>query len=458
MGRPATLLATDTRSRERTKHFWRDVAALGFGSVAGQGVLVLCTPIVARLFSPAAVGDAQTLVAVATTVAVVATLRLEQAFPVPPSEARARALLLLVLLLLTGVTLGCFFLVLGFSGWLTGYFETVSKSALVLLPLLVLVTALNQTSNYWLTREGLFERLAVSKFLRQAGAIVLQIGAGLLVARTAESLLLGMVAGLGLAFAVQAPSLHRALSRPSETTRVKISSVLYEYRNFPYFSLPYAFLANLNKTITLGILIAFSFRDVAGYFAVAQRLMYAPASILCDSLRQVFYREAATRSVAAMAEPVQKIMITQVRMGIPVCMFVAAYSEPLLRIALGDRWTGASPYVAALLIPNLAFLLSTWLDRVYDILGRQRLALLLQLGSDIVVLSSFAITMSATRDPIKSVILLCVLSTLYNVMWVVVTFRVAGFPLVLLRGVALNAAAALMATAALLGLAGRLSR
>src|SRR5215210_587379 len=144
--------------------FARHVVTLASGTAIAQLLLVLATPALTRLYTPADYGTLAVYSSTLTVLLVLASLRYEAAIPLPEDEALAGSLLALTLAVLAGMVMLVSLLV-----WLVGdaFVTRANVPALGpylwLLPVGLLGAGTYQTLSYWAIRRRAFGRIARTK-------------------------------------------------------------------------------------------------------------------------------------------------------------------------------------------------------------------------------------------------------------------------------------------------------
>jgi hypothetical protein len=77
-----------------------------------------------------------------------------------------------------------------------------------------------------------------------------------------------------------------------------------------------------------------------------------------------------------------------------------------------------------LALMSFAYLLTSWLDRIYDARQRQRLALALEAGFDLISLGLFLLVLARTGDPLLAVMALTAVTVVYCAVWFVITIHI----------------------------------
>jgi O-antigen/teichoic acid export membrane protein len=415
----------------RNRGFSRNVAVMAVGTVLGQAVAALATPILTRLYTPEALGILSVVTSLALIIAVVANWRYEYAIMLPDKDEEAVQLLRLSSLLsvlmasLAFVVVGLFrhqiaqlLDVAGFAQWLW------------VVPLVVLLRGLYQAGSYWLARRKQFVRLAIAGVSRSMVSIGSQIGAALLTSLGPVGLLIGTVAGETVATGILGADIRKNYHRlfPDSTFWASVGSNIRKFRNFPLYTAPYSFLGIFSKRALFLLLGVYATTSEVGLFAVARKFTHLPASLTAAAIKQVFFQKAATELGSGNLERlVVRILKLQVIVTTPVLVFFLFNARWISGIIFGDAWNAVGTYATWLVLPAFLLLFTWWGDRIYDVVGRQRLALLMESIYDIVSVGLFGLLLVRLRSVEWATGVFSGVTAVYYVVWLTVTFRVAGF-------------------------------
>ena len=142
-----------------------------WGGALAQLLPLLLGPVIARLFTPAAMGVFTQFTTIAAALSVAASLRYEQALPLALDDSDAAALLALALRLVAGAVLVSVPLAwaLHAAGWMP---------LPALLPLAMACSGLLQVLMLWANRAQRFGALAVSRVAQYGGGALGQVALG----------------------------------------------------------------------------------------------------------------------------------------------------------------------------------------------------------------------------------------------------------------------------------------
>ncbi|HJV81844.1 lipopolysaccharide biosynthesis protein [Noviherbaspirillum sp.] len=314
------------------------------GIAAGQLIVLLATPVLARRYTPAEFGVYASLVAVCGVIATGAALRFDKALPATQDGEIPSMYRLGLLACAASLLLGAFAVGLGVQRYLPWPQPLASMALAMLCVASGALQALMAMSGAVLVRRGAFLPLA---FLRMAQpacfvmAALLSVPGGLPVAFT-----IGLVAAVLSGFAFSWRELVAS-------ARVRAKAVARKYWEYPVVSLPMAVLDTLTLSLPL-LFIVQRYGDAAGgNYSQVQRLAAAPLLLLANAISQVFYKHAG--DVARAGQSPRALMWRTVRdlvlAGAAIIAFVALAGEPALSLFLGKGWRTDSHYLLLVLLP-----------------------------------------------------------------------------------------------------------
>ncbi len=330
--------------------FGRNVLTLATGTALAQAIPVLASPILTRLFEPAAFGVLALYLAFTAVGGVVATGRYELAILLPDDDGEARDLLLTSLLLALASGIGVLLAIAVATAfpWLVG--ERVIPRWLLAVPAGIVMVATVQSLGYWLNRRARYRQLAESRIVQSATMFGAQSGVGVL-SGAGGVLIGGHLAGLGAATAVLVRSImgaDRALLRGASWRSIRAAA--RKHRRFPSFIAP-GHLANAASSQLPTVLLAFYFgAAAAGLYALAERVLVLPSMLIGNSIGEVYRQEAA--ATYQRDGNCRELFLRTARrlalLGVLPCAVVVAFGAPLFAFAFGAEWREAGALASIL--------------------------------------------------------------------------------------------------------------
>lgn len=442
---PTITKGTDSSSKLLGKlvpaGFGRDALVLASGTALGRLVLITTLPLISRLYLPEQVGQWQIFVSLYLVLGPLVCMRYEQAIPLPRNDRDACSLLAACVALTVLVASAIAVLVLSLGNDLLHVLGIPAASGWSLvLPAMVFLLGVEQSSNQWLTRRGAFWTMAAGRVIRPVGVCAVPLCAALLGRTDTVFLVTGSLAGALLAAALLAACVlardGRGLLQGGSLQRMRL--LVTRYRAYPLYVVPYGLVSQFSMRLMLFVLGAYATQAVAGFFAMAVQLVIMPVSMLTGALRTALYRKTSRDGlggqlgafVTARLECIAALLT-------PPVFFFLLHGKSLTMLVLGPRWQYAGDFAVWLACPAFVLFFTAWLDRLFDVAGRQRLAVALQVVYDAVALGGFFALLAAGTEPRAAVALYSIVTVAYNLAWLVVVFKVSGFALVGLKRPAL---------------------
>jgi O-antigen/teichoic acid export membrane protein len=359
----------------RGSSFVRSVAVLAGGTALGQGLIVLASPLLTRLYTPLDFGVLAAYTSILSILLVVASLRYELAITLPEDDESAGSLLVLSLAIVLGMTA-----LVGLTAWLLGghIARWTNASALQpylwLLPISFLGAGVYQVLNYWAVRKRAFGRIAQTQLSQGLGMVLTQVGSGLLELGPAGLLLgdvVGRVSGAGTLMTLsfrKDGSLFKRVSIP------RIRWAALRYRRFPLLSSVSVLINSAGLQLPPLLMAAFYGPQAAGLFALGQRVIGMPMALVGRAVAQVYMGEA---SRLAQEDPgaLHRLFFGTARRLLSVCIVpivaLGASGPRVFTLLFGERWPEAGVYVRLLAIMFVAQFVVVPLSQTLNVLERQ---------------------------------------------------------------------------------------
>jgi O-antigen/teichoic acid export membrane protein len=398
--------------------FVRNVAAVATGTAASQVILMAFSPIITRLYGPAAYGIQGVFLSIASIMATIAAMSYPIAIVLPKSDADAAVLCRLSILISIAMSL-LVTVILFFRGpeILTLLNAGEILSFMYLIPLAMLISVFGAVMSQWLIRKKYFtlsakvtvcQTLATSIFKAGLG-FVYPTAAVLVVTSTLTGLLSPILMLLGKCRSTDcAKGLYIEIkdfgAGPSTW------ALASRYRDFPLLRTPQVLINVVAQSMPILLLASYFGSTAAGYYSIAFSVLGVPVALIGGSVMQVFYPRF-NEAVAIKQDVVSlltKATFGMAVLGIVPFAIVVIFGPFLFEFAFGVEWRTAGEYAQWLAV-GLFF---SFINRpavsaipviriqgmflAYEILSVfTRIAALyigfIILGSDIVSIASFSI-------------------------------------------------------------------
>ncbi len=400
------------------------------GTSVAQIIPAVAAPALTRLYTPADFGVFALVYAFLGIVSSIACLRYELAIVLPDDERESLQIASVCMLIIGAVAV--FTEAMCLLVWLFLPYPRVAHFALPLMAMVptgVVLMGFMQLSQMWCLRTHAFRITSMAVITQAIITVVAQIGLALMGGSNPYFLIagtqLGLLGGAGVYFYM----LHAIFLRGVWTNfSINAARILAtRYRRFPIYTAPYAFVSQASARGNLWIFATFAATAAVGQFALAQRVEYLPVTTVVAAASQVFFSRASRRPKdPRLLQGIERALMTIPVVFTPPFILLFLFAEPLFGFLFGAAWVRAGSFASYLAIPSLAIFSVAWLDRLYDILGRQRLALGLEIVNNVAALSAVYIAFRLTHDPVLAAAAYAASVFLYCILWTHFTLRIAG--------------------------------
>lgn len=403
--------------------FWKHATTVLMGTVIAQALPIMVSPLITRLCTPADLGEFSVWLGVIAITSTVATLRLEAAmildhdsddqqtcFSVVAYSSTVFAILITLLAVLAHV-IGIpeakkmswlAVLTIGIGAWLMAYNQAVVAYA----------------TSYNAFRKSAMAKICGAGTVALGQLILLFVGAG------GEGLFAGQLLGwsIGLAMAIfllspPRPSIALAPTRPQ-------LKYLRKHELFWRFSLPASLLNIVAGRFPLFLIGAKYGLVAAGLFALTERILTAPASLLAASVLEVFKRQAVHeyQTLGNCRKAFAHTFKALVLLGFAPALLIYLFAPALCAWVFGEPWREAGEF-ARILAP-LYFLnfVASPLSYVFPVAGKQKVELVWQVALFIATFSVFLAPLSL-REVLQNY---TIAYSLLYLIYLALSYRFAG--------------------------------
>lgn len=327
------------------------------GSAAlGQGFLLLCYPIITRLFTPTEFGAYTVFSALAAIVTSVSAWRFNAVIAIVRDNAEADRLLAICLYAVAATAVTTGLVVAIFGAQLTRVLNVENLAPILwLLPVAV---ALGGTYISFLghnIRRSQFRAIAATKIHQSVARGGFQIGLGSAGAG-AWGLVIGDIGG-------RVAGIVRLLSHETRQTLLPVLATISpaqlietarRHRKLPMWSTWSTLFNELSLHFPLLILSAAYGREVAGWFGFATVILIGPLSLFAQAISSVFLAHARVADQAGtLADYTLKILKDLSACVIGPLLLFALLAPTLFPVIFGEQWA-FSGKIAQVLVPYAA--------------------------------------------------------------------------------------------------------
>lgn len=379
---------------------------LAGSTILSQGVVMLFSPILTRLYTPADFGILGVYTSLFSIAAVVVSLRYELALPLPEDDEAAINLLALSLLIVPLISLLSGFAVFALGDKIVLWTNTPAlKPYLWLIPVGLLGVGVYTGLRYWAIRKKSYKQIAQTQLGQSLWKVLTQLTLGLLNFGPAGLLLgniVGHVSGIRSLAAFAYRQDKEILSR---VNKYEMRSLAQRYRRFPLLSSGSALLNRAGLDLPILLLAALYGPQVVGWFSFGRQVIKLPMSLVGRSTAQVFIGEAsqlAQESHSALyglfSKTVKRLMLVG---GLPIAL-LGLISPWLFSLVFGDIWHEAGVYVQILTGMFVAEFVAVPVSSTLTVLERQDIQLFWDVGRLVLVIGVFWLANSLVWTPVQA--------------------------------------------------------
>jgi O-antigen/teichoic acid export membrane protein len=377
------------------------------GAGLGQVAVLLSAPLIARLYTPEDLGIAAGIISVLVLAGSGASLRYEAAIPLADTEHESSSLfrLCLGLTVIVSLLVGAAAALLHTEGILG--FGQFPIALIILLAVLVCAsTAMHELYSYSIGIRGRnFGALGVSSGLQGALRSGYQIAGGLLSASPVQLIVSHFIGYVGAI--VSLAGMDR--TRPTVQTNMRdCLGAAVKHRRFAALGAPSVLLNRAGLMLPSILFLGMHGPAVAGWFALANRIVTLPGTVIGDALSKSFKAEAARKIRDDDVETLKELVRFQFRsmalLAIPL-VILAGYLSPLVFSSVfGQRWATAGQYAQYLSLVLGMRMVVAPIAQILLLLGKQHW----QLGWDstrlVAIVLSIALPLRFGGDAMTAVI------------------------------------------------------
>jgi stage V sporulation protein B len=398
-----------------------------FGGAVSRAITLASMALISRLYPAESYGAWIIVLSLATFIMPLATLRYDLAMVLAPSKRMSAAIAVAIVF---QSSLFAFFTLVGVLFFSEQNISAISglsehnQSLLIFVPVMIVLMATSVCLQAWSNRERNFLGLSISQITQSIATAVLTLllplkfGATPMVAATAASL--GMFMAVLMLIAQAWPTLSVSLKGAS-IMRASWHGIR-KYRIYALLGVPYALsIVFSERLLQLIITNYFSLATLASYF-VARQVIMGPTMIVANGIRTVIFSYGARLDNIDMTRSrVLGILTVLIGFVAPALAFSLVWIETVATYVMGSDWPDLPQFAYWTMFPACMLVLTGWIDRILDILKKQKIALWLQLSSDfsIVMIASFLAYTGFHAIVVIAMISLAV--SFYNIIWLYVS-------------------------------------
>ncbi len=330
--------------------FVKNVLILFSGAVVAQFLPILFTPVLSRMYNPAAFGIFSVFVGITNITSQIACLRYDYALVVAEDDDEATKLFLLssVITFMFSVITAVIFI--PFSSQLSVLFSIKeTPQALLLVPLTTFIISMTSVLNYYNVRFKNYKIITSANIIKSIFAVIIQIVLGLLHFGY-WGLLLGQLISYGFGNTRMLMALKGKIHK--EMLDIKILLLVAgKYQNYAKFTVASSVANNLTYNLLPSLITGAYSQNHAGYYGMINRTLGLPLTLISNTVSQVFMKQVSDEKTDGEKLATTFKKVSKMLMLISVIPFALLFifAEPVIPFVLGNEWAPAAKFLKYLI-------------------------------------------------------------------------------------------------------------
>lgn len=356
----------------RLNKFIGDSFLMILSSGIAQVILIITTPIITRLYSPAEFGEFTIFSNIAMILIPIINARYDLLI-VNAKNDRSANILSQISFLISLLILLILIPILAISAWL---YPNFILDFIFIIIMLFLVSLTNIFTNY-LNKERKYKVLSLINVFRAGSMALLQIIFGLLSLGS-----LGLIIGFSLSYITGITLGYKTFKKHFNIVRNKeeTKALFLENKNQLVYSTPSILLNSLSFSVVVFFIGILYTNTEVGIYGMAIRVLGIPVTIILLGLSKIFMQQANDYYIERgnFRNLLLKFSSTLVIVSIILYVPLYLFSEELVNILLGHSWVDAITVIKIVIPLFVIRLIVSTVSLSVIVLQKQQLELILQ--------------------------------------------------------------------------------
>ena len=374
--------------------FSKNFLTLLTGTTIAQALPIAFSPILARIYTPEDFGLSAIFFAIIAIISVFSTGKYELAIIIPVKKEDALNIFFLGIIFLSIISLISLGIIIIFNSHIVQIIGTEEISQwLYFIPFAVFLTGFFNLLNFYNIRLKKYKDISKSLVIKSFISSFTQLTIGFL-KEGVLGLIVGQLFSQLFANLKLAKNIFNDKELIKKVSKKKIISLAIKYKKFLKFSTIASFLNTSSQQIISVLIPTFFNTATLGFYAMGQRVLSIPTTVIGTSIGQVFLQEAQDEKIetgfsrSIFLQTLRKLVL----IGIPIFIFIFIFIEDLFIFVFGENWAFSGLY-AKTLVPLFFFrFISSALSPVLIVFEKQKSELLINtilFLSSIILISVF---------------------------------------------------------------------
>ncbi|HFO1093821.1 TPA: type 8 capsular polysaccharide synthesis protein Cap8K [Staphylococcus aureus] len=356
----------------RLNKFIGDSFLMILSSGIAQVILIITTPIITRLYSPAEFGEFTIFSNIAMILIPIINARYDLLI-VNAKNDRSANILSQISFLISLLILLILIPILAISAWL---YPNFILDFIFIIIMLFLVSLTNIFTNY-LNKERKYKVLSLINVFRAGSMALLQIIFGLLSLGS-----LGLIIGFSLSYITGITLGYKTFKKHFNIVRNKeeTKALFLENKNQLVYSTPSILLNSLSFSVVVFFIGILYTNTEVGIYGMAIRVLGIPVTIISLGLSKIFMQQANDYYIERGNFRYLLLKFSSTLVIVSIILYVPLYlfSEELVNILLGHSWVDAITVIKIVIPLFVIRLIVSTVSLSVIVLQKQQLELILQ--------------------------------------------------------------------------------
>lgn len=375
--------------------FAKNIVLVSGGTIFAQGLSMLLSPVITRLYLPEEYGVLTIYIAILGMISTTGSLKYELAIPIADDEESAINIFALSISILAVVSLTVAFALFIAGNQLLSIFDADNLlNYIYWIPIGLFFAGLYNIGMQWAFREKNFRSISTTKLTQSIAQNITKILLGLLSVGPV-GLIVGSIMGQSMGTSTLLTPLFRGKSLLLKINCENIFKNAKRYIKFPLLSAPSQFLNTLGIQLPILFITQVYGKEVVGLFGLANSIVNLPMNLIGRSVADVFYSELANvgrKDPKRIKILSKKLLSKMILYGFPPFLILSIFGPSIFSFVFGEAWYDAGVYAQLISLLVFARLIFTPISNVFIVYEKQKIALYLDVLRVIMVGSVFLIS------------------------------------------------------------------
>jgi O-antigen/teichoic acid export membrane protein len=316
----------------------RNTSVLITGTVVAQLISILLQPFLRRFFSAAEFGTFAVYSSMVGILAVISTLRYDDAIVLPDKDKDSANLLILSIGFNFLICIIALILIILFGNRLliaVNLSAQLPVTVLYLVPLGAFLINTYQSFNYWLIRKKKFNNVSLNKLVRRGGEGVSQVTFAF--SKISKGLIFSDIIGQIINVSAIIYQSFRFGFNLNYFSRNKIQYVFRKFSDFPKFNLLPAFMSTCSFLLPPIFINKYFSAENAGFFDMAKLVLSIPLALVATAISNVLLQRITEKynSKLSLIEDLRSLLSLVFLICIVEILVIYLFGNELFGFAFG---------------------------------------------------------------------------------------------------------------------------